>query len=529
MIAAIFLAVSLLSSPIPGLNEPHYLCKARSFSDPGWCHRDFFLASADAHYCFFWLFGPLTQVLPFEMTALAGRCISAFVLAAGWAVAGRAIGLSSSSGILSAGAFAFLTQLGSFSGEWLLAGFESKVAAWGFGLAAIGFWIRGTVTICPGMMTVAGIFCGASAMLHPVVGGWIAVCICIVWLFDWAVSRRSARSTGGIKSIIGIVAFSTTTIVAALPGLIPALKMVMDDSLSKEDRELASFIQVFWRLKHHLDPTELTPSQWIYAMNLLSVTIVAFIFAQQHLRRVSRSTTTDGRRDGLPMSGAESALLLKFLLASLFVATVGVAIGWHVVEARDMEGWQWRAALMKFYPFRTFDAMLPIVAGMFVALVLQQRMIHASKKTALIVLLLFGGLPVILAEMQQESCPPGYSGDQFQDWQAACSWIRRETPPAALFLTPRESFAFKWFAERAEYVCYKDCPQDAAGILEWNQRLWWLHDWTLKSSTDGVYDRSDLKELRNQTGCDYIVTRILGPFETAPIWQGKHWQVIQVP
>lgn len=38
-----------------------------------------------------------------------------------------------------------------------------------------------------------------------------------------------------------------------------------------------------------------------------------------------------------------------------------------------------------------------------------------------------------------------------------------ESATNALILTPRKS-AFKWMAERAEYVCYKDCPQDAAGI-----------------------------------------------------------------
>jgi hypothetical protein len=25
------------------------------------------------------------------------------------------------------------------------------------------------------------------------------------------------------------------------------------------------------------------------------------------------------------------------------------------------------------------------------------------------------------------------------------------------------------------------------------------------------------------------VTRILGPFETAPVWQGQFWQIIKVP
>ena len=142
---------------------------------------------------------------------------------------------------------------------------------------------------------------------------------------------------------------------------------------------------------------------------------------------------------------------------------------------------------------------------------------------------MFCGLPFVPATLCRESTPPGFTADQYADWLAVCEWIRTETPEDALFLTPRESCAFKWMAERAEYVCYKDCPQDAVGILEWNRRLWWLHDWTLNSSTDGVYGSSDLAQLRAETDCEFIVTRILGPFETPPVWQGQHWQVVQIP
>jgi len=46
---------------------------------------------------------------------------------------------------------------------------------------------------------------------------------------------------------------------------------------------------------------------------------------------------------------------------------------------------------------------------------------------------------------------------------------------------------------------------------------------------DGVYDSADLQKLRSETGCDFIVTRILGPFEAQPVWKGEHWQVISVP
>ena len=528
-IAGMFLAVSLLSSPIPGVNESHYLCKARSFSDPAWCDRDFFLTSANAHYCFFWLVGPLTHVVSFTTAALIGRTVSTLMLAAGWTVLGRAIGLSSSSRVLAAGAFAFLSQLGSFSGEWLFDGFESKVAAWGLGLCAVGCWIRGMVKTCQGWITVAGICCGAGAMLHPVVGGWIAVCLCMAWLMDLITRRRVIASPSSLKSLRGIVAFSFATFVVALPGLIPALRLVLDDSLSRKDRELASFIQVYWRLRHHLDPTELIASQWLYAGGLLSLSLVLFLIVRRQFTCDSQTPATGNSRDADRLIKLEATLLMNFFMASTVIALAGVLIGWHVVDAQDMQGWEWRAAFLKFYPFRTFDGLLPIVSGLLVGLALQRLMVDQWKGSAAVIVVVCCGLPFVAATLRRETVPPGYTADQFTDWQAACLWIQKETPPGALFLTPRESFAFKWMAERAEYVCYKDCPQDAAGILEWNRRLWWLNRWTLKSSTDGVYNDSDLEELRAETGCDFVVTRILGPFETAPVWQGKVWQIIKVP
>lgn len=536
VIAGLFLAVSLLSSPIPGVNEPHYLCKARSFSDSAWCDRDFFLTSVNAHYCFYWLVGPLTQCFSFNTVALFGRATSALMLAVGWTVLGRVIGLSAASRIMAAGAFAFLSQLGSFSGEWLLGGFESKVAAWGLGLCAAGFWIRGTMKSCPGWMATAGICCGAGAMLHPVVGGWIAVCICMAWLMNLVAACLTCRLQNFARSIVGIVEFSIVTIVVALPGLVPALRLMLDNSLNQKDRELASFIQVFWRLKHHLDPTELMPSQWMYAIALLTTTVIAASVLRSRwsseLSNGELELPTTNHDTAISLSNAAMSLLLRFFLASVIIAFAGVLIGWHFVAAKDMNNWQWRAAMLKFYPFRTFDALLPIVAGLLTVRFLQCRSaISANHREhqKIFLMTIFCGLPFVPATLYRSATPPGYTSDQYADWQAACEWIRAETPTETLFLTPRESCAFKWMAERAEYVCYKDCPQDAAGILEWNRRLWWLHDWTLKSSMDGIYDTGDLYKLRSETHCDFIVTRILGPFETRPVWKGKHWQIIALP
>ena len=528
VIAAMLLAVSLLSSPIPGVNEPHYLCKARSFADANWCPRDFFLVSSNAHYCFFWLVGPLTKVASLNTVALIGRSVTAVLLALGWSVLGRSLGLSPLSRILAAAAFAFLSQLGSFAGEWLLGGFESKVAAWGLGLIAIGYWVRGTVQVCPGWMTLAGVFCGISAMVHPVVGGWIAVCICMAWLMDQVAKCRLGSSQNLVKSMTGIAVFVFTVVVVSLPGLIPAIRLVLDDSLPKSDRELATFIQVYWRLKHHLDPTELQLSQWLYAGGLLVTSVVAFVLVRRRNKTLHSQQTAESIGPSSEIIEGPS-LLIKLLTASTIIAIVGIVIGWHTVPAQEMPGWEWRAIPLKFYPFRTLDALLPIVAGLFVAILIQQLLTNRSVRFMTALVALCCGLPLILASSLRETTPPGYTQDQYTDWQAACAWIRNETPRDALFLTPRESFAFKWMAERAEYVCYKDCPQDAAGILEWNRRLWWLHDWTLQSSTDGVYQNVDLEKLRAETGCDYIITRILGPFKTKPLWQGRVWQIIRIP
>ncbi len=538
-----FLSVALLSSPIPGINEPHYLCKARAFEDPGWCSRDFFLSSVNAHYCFFVVTGALTRWLSFDAIALLGRTISAVLLATGWTFLGRSIGSSARWRIIAAAAFATISQLGNFSGEWLLGGFESKIAAWGLSLIAISLWIRGQVRCCPGWMTGAGVLCGLACSLHPVVGGWVAVSICLASGWNIIVAVRSAnkpcdsrlvcgadndkRTTGLLKRLTGIGLFATAAILLALPGLVPAMRLVLDQSSPQNDREMASFIQVFWRLKHHLDPMELLPSQWKFAAALLYGIVVATFWS----RRIDSSSLPPTGSKTRQSSEAWSCLLIVFGMTALVAAT-GVSIGWHTEAAPEMTGWEWRAALLKFYPFRAFDALLPITASFALTRLLQAGVTGLSgTRAAPVVRIVVAviGIPLALAWHNREVAPPGYTTGQFAEWQEACRWIRDNTPAESLVLTPRESFAFKWMAERAEYVCYKDCPQDTAGILTWDSRLWWLHDWTLKSSSDGLYDAADLSILRGQADCDFILTRILGPFVAEPLWQGREWRIYSVP
>ena len=525
-VATLFFAVSLLSSPIPGVNEPHYLAKARTFQDSTWCSRDFFLISSNAHYCFFWMVGSLTQWMSLDAIALLGRASSSLLLAVGWNMLGSSLSLSSHLRFFAACLFAALSLGGSFSGEWLLGGFESKVPAWGFALMSVSSWIRAQTSTRFREIWTAGVTCGIACALHPVVGGWVAVCVCLA---SGAFGLRPQVPSG--LAVARLFIFAAATVIVSLPGLIPAMRLVLDDSLARKDRELATFYQVFWRLKHHLDPTELLAAQWIYAAILVAIIIGAALLRRRLLGKLpepggANAVDSEAASDGM-------VCLLMFFAMSAMVAMVGVAIGWHLEPAQKMVGWEWRAALLKFYPFRCFDAMLPITAAWMVASLVGQRFASTRAvrgRAGTVLIGLFVSLvPLQMAWQQREVAPAGYTAQQFADWRAACEWIRDNTPSDSLILTPRESYAFKWFAERAEFVCYKDCPQDAAGILKWNSRLWLLHDWTLKSSSDGVYGAVDLQVLQQKTEVDFVLTRILGPFEVEPIWQSGEWRIYSVP
>ncbi len=94
-----------------------------------------------------------------------------------------------------------------------------------------------------------------------------------------------------------------------------------------------------------------------------------------------------------------------------------------------------------------------------------------------------------------------------------------------LVQTPHNRSSFKWYAERPEYVTFKDCPQDAAGIVEWNRRMRFLAQWYQEQFADGLYSTAELRELTRETGITHLVTDRLGPMEPAPTYQNATYRV----
>src|SRR5690606_1654216 len=168
LLAALMLTWSLLCRPVPSVNEPHYLAKAKHYWQPQWCAQDFFLESSNPHLVFYQTVGALTNWLSLPQAALVGRTLALVPLAWSWTrLIGRlsaARGAALGSGCL----FLLLHALGHLSGEWLVGGVESKVFAYALAFA-------GWASLLERRLLPAAVALGLAISFHPVVGGWCVV------------------------------------------------------------------------------------------------------------------------------------------------------------------------------------------------------------------------------------------------------------------------------------------------------------------------------------------------------------------
>ena len=507
-----FLVVSLSSSPIPGVNESHYLTKSKHFWNPEWCSRDFFLTSFSAHRVFYQTVGCLTLWFDLPTVAVIGRVVGMGLLAISWTtLVSRLTHCSferdrSSIGeqqtpqptpwaaLLSAWIFLGLQAIGNLSGEWLIGGLESKVIAFAF-----VFW--GISARLTQRFKTAALCGGAAIAFHPIVGLWHVVAMGFAEVPDLKSFFADLNSSRPRRRLWVEAAL---LIVTALPGLWPAFQLLQtSDSRASY---VANFVQVFYRLKHHLDPMDF--GIWNYAgYVLLALIWTALLIFVARRERFSL-------RDRWWMA---------YIAATALFAFCGFLVGLGVRPAQEMWGYRWRMGLLKFYPFRLFDLMLPVAVAVIAARVM------GGRRQRLVWTIAFLGFAYATVEEHLHEPPLPWTRQARTDWKSACAWIAANTPTDSLFLTPIESDSFKWYAQRAEVVNFKDCPQDAAGIVEWNQRLQWLDRWSKAAFEDQRYSVEELHALRRKTKAEFAMARSRVPYEADLIYSNETFNVFRLP
>lgn len=509
-----FAAFGTLRSPSPGVNEPHYLAKAKHLWDPQWCARDLFLQSTNAHAVFLTAIGAVTRVASLETTVWVGRIAVWLLLAWSWTLLVGELFPGRWSPLWAAWAYLGLAAFGNFSGEWLIGGVEAKGFSYSFVFFSLTFACRGAWTAACG-------FAGFAVSLHPVVGVWAVAAGTFAWIWqlvaDWRMRRTNSEARlfekAGLLPVIVLF-------VCSLPGLIPVVSMLRA-SPSAEISKQADEIQVLSRLSHHLNPVEFSPDSYAMYGILLMGWCLALFFTRH-----------------TPVLNREATFFQRFVAGAMLIAVAGLAIGWWPPVAKwfgSETDWTPRVVgLLKFYPFRLGDLVLPVAVAIMLAGFAEAKKHGLIGKAGLLNVVAAGTFLAMfiwsLFFPAVDRDPSGLSPTNRENWIDVCRWIERETPRDALFLTPKFNFGFKWYAARAEYVAHKDCPQDAAHLIEWQRRLDLVRRWRDAYQKRG-FTAEAVTDLQQQTGVDYIVAwtnKTYDPYTATPLYQNGSFAVYRV-
>lgn len=506
-IALFWAAYLSIQVPVPGVNEPHYLCKAKHFWDAGYCPGDFFLDSSNTHYVFYLTFGMLTKWMSLATVAILGRVIGVILLATGWTAVTSRLSKIRWAPFGSAAMFLGLTSWQNFSGEWIIGGLESKVIAYGclFFSWSLMFDRR---------WKTSSILMGTAISFHPVVAGWGLVST----LIAFAALKWQGRLGAQILSLKDFLSSAGLTLVCGLPGLVPAIATILTPV---ENAAKADHLQVFRRLGHHLNPVQFPTRAYVVYGLLLVVWGVAAIL--RHRFSQHEKQPDDSIR--FPR------MLWQMIVAgSLLVAIAGLGIGWanHALDHPTIN--PLLVKLMKFYPFRLADTLLPMATCIALFQLCRKRDAVVLWRAVLVGGLSVAGFATALMLVMPSRNVDGYSVRKTESWIDICHWIDDHLAEDALVLAPRSSVTFRWYASRAAYVTFKDCPQDAAGILEWNRRLNLYLGWASRCyENDQMYDDRELAELVKLTGATHLLVSRMGPFEREPIHRNKYYRVYELP
>lgn len=506
------------SWPVPDVNEPHYLGKAKHFWQPDWLAGDFFLDAPhggplrrlrESHLVFFAAFGWWSKFLTLPAMALAGRVLTWLGLAYAWQRLSRAMLPSSGSAsplvavpLLAAFSAALFVAANSWcqtAGEWVIGGFEGKPLAYIFVFLAIEQAVRGG-------WTAALAASGVATALHPIVGGWTALLIAGTW-----VSRPADRPSPGV--LLRALAIAG---VLGSPGLVPAA--LLNWGTPPEVLSEANQIYVYRRAAHHLLP-QAFPGWHFFRFCLLALFWTLVCWRSQNDRSEHVANNQDGDR------AAAQARLRRIVLGSLLLLGCGILFSWTL-------WWrpQWLAAILRYYWFRMADVLLPAGATFaWLGWLQTQRITEAPARAAwarrftagLYLLSIVVAVTYLTTHGSQVLHAARPRGDgptkvlDYADWRAVCDWVAANTPADTLFITPKSSQTFKWHTQRRELVTWKDMPQDAAGIVEWWRRLvelYGLHskaenEWTNAWRLDSLNERppEQLVALAEEYGADYLV------------------------
>ena len=502
----IFLVFALFSGQLPpDVNESHYLTKAKHYWNPDWCAGDIFLGSSFSHLVFYVTFGWLTKFFSLSVVAWIGRIFTWALLAWAWQRLSFKLIPNRLAAVVSAIFFLLLNERFHLAGEWVVGGFEAKGIAYFFVLLALGSAVSNDWKWSwPAL--------GGAMAFHVLVGGWALISLMIAWIvLRWAEFVRDyaggTRGKFATKKLAGKIKMQLLPLVAgAALGLVGAIPpLLADRAAPPEMATQAQMIYVNSRIAHHLTfgafPT-------FHIARFVLIVLFWYLISRWLVNRKH-------------LVAKRIAPIYFFCLATLLISLGGLLLSG--IAEQDERSAEWASGLLRFYWFRISDFAIPAGASLATCAVVWFWMERDKRITTRISCWVFLGCIIaasglMIAEKHQDPRPradrrslPVYESetrtmDTYRNWQKVCAWIAANTAEDATFITPAQQQTFKWYAGRSEVVCWKDIPQDAEGIIKWQNRLVEIYD-PQRRSEIGLMSYSDkqLEDLAKRHGATHLL------------------------
>ncbi|MGF1937879.1 MAG: DUF6798 domain-containing protein [Nostoc sp. ChiQUE02] len=445
-ITALLCILQLLDANMSRSNELDILPLAKQYANPNWVPGDWYLNQSPGYRLIFQiLIGNLILAWGFLATSVVGRILCYCLIALGLVLIKRRLGLSLP--LLLLAVFVFMTAQSFAAGELIVSGVQPKVFSYGFVLLAIGAMLSKSYYWMALML-------GLATSFHVLVGGWSFLMLLVLLILRWNTCSMNFRRFGGIV-LIYLIASSFS------------VKAVLEQLFNPQPESpiFTSYIYVFLRLPHHLNPLSWSPSWWIKLTMYLVVLIITTIL----LRRIQQSSARNHKSIyDFSEQYIASMRLLDFTIISLIPFFLGIA-----VAPFDSNG-----NFLQYYPFRVGSAILPLNTCLLFACLLERTFVGKKRQLLLLgSILLLSFLmtkPTITFKNQLLSLsqfPSSLQGVSLEE-KSLCAWVRDHTSRDTILISSPASFdSFTWLAERPTIAKFKLFPQNKLGILEWYERM----------------------------------------------------------
>ncbi len=510
----------LAGTAVPEINESHYLPKAKHAYDASFAPGDLFLESHDSHFLATQSAGWLTTILPLPLVAWIGRAVAWAFLAFAWLRLTGALGIARWASPFALATWYFAVHYGNWAGEWAIGGFEGKSIAYPAVLLSLAQAVENRWTrVWP---WIAFAICW-----HPLVGGWAGLTLVLVW--TWRCARTEWRS-----QIVSQIA----SLLVAMAGVLPAF--MGTSGSGSEGKLIASQIHVYFRLSHHLCPLSFAWERHVAATIMLGLFVIMFglWFVLSIRRKRAANSTQANAKPFTALSVVQSVAWLSLLFAAIGLA---IDIVWSDPQRATFQP-ELASKLLRFYWFRWSDVAVPLAASLtawgllsnFCVPETSARDGKAAQGThsltgsvvpgitavamisvlALVTIRLWETWEAVPAADRLLVNTPGErreltwqdsDSNRYLDWLAVCAWIRENTPTDSLWLTPKYQQSFKWYAQRAEVVCWKDVPQDNRSVIEWYKRIRILEPRRDSLGRVRGWNTDELDELSQYYGFQYVL------------------------